>query len=286
MQPDPEDRLSQEPARSGLPKWLIAIVAVLIIIGIWYVAREEKAPPPPPVTEQTTVPPAAPAEPPQPPASDIPSPPPPAPPPTEAEPVEPEQPPLTLEESDEVLRRELSAAGQSELLAGALKEDDLVERGTAMVDSLSRGLFVQKVLPVPRPSEKFAVSESAGTLTIAPGSYSRYDEYARAVGELEVTTLVDTFNQARPLLEEAYAGLGYQPDEFDNAVVRALDRILATPVVETPPEVVPKGGIYKFADPALEQLAPIQKLLLRMGPDNAAVIKEKARQLRTALLQQ
>ena len=83
-----------------------------------------------------------------------------------------------------------------------------------------------------------------------------------------------------------YAGLGYAPQKFDNAVIRALDRILATPEVEDPPAVVPVGGIYKFADPDLEQLAPVQKLLLRMGPDNAEVVRAKAAELRAALLRE
>ncbi len=286
MQPDPADRLSSQPAKSGLPRWLIAVVAILVVVGIWYVTRQDTGPPAPPVAEAPDIKPAVPAEAPQPPAPDIPVPPPPPPPPPQSEPVAPEPPPLTLEESDEVLRRELATAGESALLVGALEQDDLVERGTAMVDVLSRGLLVQKVLPVPRPSGKFTVSDNAGTLTIAPESYARYDDYARAVDELDVPTLVASFDETRHLLEQAYAGLGYKPEDLDNAMIRALDRILATPAVDAPPEVVPVGGIYKFADPALERLAPVQKLLLRMGPENAAVVKAKARELRAALMRE
>jgi len=44
--------------------------------------------------------------------------------------------------------------------------------------------------------------------------------------------------------------------------------------------VVPaKGGGYLFADPRLEELGPVEKHLLRLGPRNALLVQEKARQL-------
>jgi hypothetical protein len=38
--------------------------------------------------------------------------------------------------------------------------------------------------------------------------------------------------------------------------------------------------MYTFADPTLEALPAGQKLLIRMGPENAAVIKAKLKELR------
>jgi hypothetical protein len=38
--------------------------------------------------------------------------------------------------------------------------------------------------------------------------------------------------------------------------------------------------MYNFADPALEARPAGQKLLIRMGPDNAATIKSKLMELR------
>ena len=44
-----------------------------------------------------------------------------------------------------------------------------------------------------------------------------------------------------------------------------------------------KGAIYLYADAQLESLGPVEKHLLRMGPRNARLLQEKARELRTAL---
>jgi hypothetical protein len=38
--------------------------------------------------------------------------------------------------------------------------------------------------------------------------------------------------------------------------------------------------MYKFADPGLESMSAGQKLLLRMGPDNAARVKAKLKAVR------
>jgi hypothetical protein len=39
--------------------------------------------------------------------------------------------------------------------------------------------------------------------------------------------------------------------------------------------------MYQFADPKLEDLSAGQKLMLRMGPTNAAIVKNKLRELRS-----
>jgi hypothetical protein len=41
--------------------------------------------------------------------------------------------------------------------------------------------------------------------------------------------------------------------------------------------------LYTYADPKLEALPAGEKLLLRMGPDNTAVIKAKLKELRAII---
>jgi len=288
VQPDPEDRLSDDTAKSSVPWLLIAIVIVLVAAGAWYFLREQQ-PETPAVSSEPAAQPArvvVTAEPPQPPAEDIPA-------VIVEQPEEfsavgsvPPPPALSLEQSDDFLRQELGDATGSQELVVALEEDNLVERASSLVDTLSRGLLVHNVLPWPRPTEKFGVIGEKDNLQVDTASYARYDDYAQDIAAVDVATLVTVFHETRPLLEQAYASLGYPAKEFDNAVIRALDRIVATPRIEYAPEVVPSGGIYKFSDPDLEALVPVQKLLLRMGPENAELLRTKARELRRALLNQ
>jgi hypothetical protein len=41
--------------------------------------------------------------------------------------------------------------------------------------------------------------------------------------------------------------------------------------------------MYQYADPKIEALSAGQKLLVRMGPDNEAIVKAKLRELRAAV---
>ncbi len=43
------------------------------------------------------------------------------------------------------------------------------------------------------------------------------------------------------------------------------------------------GGRFVFVDPRLEALGDLEKQLLRMGPRNARLVQEKARDIREAL---
>jgi hypothetical protein len=43
---------------------------------------------------------------------------------------------------------------------------------------------------------------------------------------------------------------------------------------------------YEYADPSLEQLSAGQKLLIRMGSENAAALKLKLRELRREVAKQ
>ena len=48
---------------------------------------------------------------------------------------------------------------------------------------------------------------------------------------------------------------------------------MATPDLEGDIEIVQPKVYYQFADPNVESLKPLQKQLLRMGPQNLARIK-------------
>jgi len=201
--------------------------------------------------------------------------------PAESPPALPE---MTLQTSDEAVRMALAGAGGSALLDGPLQEDELLQRGAAIIDGTSRGLVLTKILSPSRPEGKFTTVEDQGQELIDPASYDRYDDYAQAIAGVDTAALASAFHRFRPLLEEAYAQLGYAREDFDNALIRSLDVVIATPDIPGTVAVKPKGGLYVFADPALEALPSLQKQLLRMGPENRELVKQQAVALRSALL--
>ena len=58
---------------------------------------------------------------------------------------------------------------------------------------------------------------------------------------------------------------------------------IRTPQITGPIELVRPNVMYVFADPKLEALPAGQKLLIRMGADNATVVKAKLMELRAII---
>ncbi len=283
MQADSEDRYTDDQPRAGLPKLPIALVVLAILIGVIWYFTGEKAPEPaaPPAAVTPAAPPApVPAEPA--PAPDIPAEEPA--PQVAAEPNEPPPAPLTLEDSDPVVREVVTPALQAPVYEQALRQQDLLERSTALIDAAAGGSILRKVLPLPPIEGKFSVNEVAGKAVVDPASYQRYDAYAEAIDDLDPEQLAAAFHRFRPLLEQSYSALGYKPDDLDNALIRALDRVIAAPVLDEPPVVEKDVTTYKYADPNLEQQSSMAKQLMRMGPENERKVQAKAKALRAALL--
>lgn len=280
-----EDRLDGDGGRRGFPVARVILVLAIIVAGflLW---RSMGDKPVEVVSEPVAVEEVAFEPPPLPPAEDIPPRPQPVVEAAAEAPVEPPPPLPPLTESDDIVRAQMSAAGVGGELAPLEQQQNLIQQGTALIDGLSRGVVLRKLLPLDPPEEAFTAVEEGDRMYMNPASYQRYDGYAETIASLDTATMVESFHTLRPLYEEAYGQLGLNPDDFDNALIRALDRVLATPEIEEPIALTRKSVMYKYADPQLEQLTPMQKQLLRMGPDNIRRIKEQARALREGLLSQ
>ena len=169
-------------------------------------------------------------------------------------------------------------------LAPVLDNQDLLARAAGLIDATSQGRMFHQVLKLPPPEEKFAVIEVDGAAYIDPDSFQRYDAYAQAVAAVDPDAVATVFHDFRPLLEEAYAALGYEGAEMDNALVRALDQVIAAPTLEEPARLERDITTWHYVDPELEKLPSLTKQLLRMGPENQAIIQAQARAIREALL--
>ncbi|MHA7815525.1 MAG: DUF3014 domain-containing protein [Pseudohaliea sp.] len=301
MQANQNDRAGHSAnRRNGGSPVLVTAAALVIVAGIaWLVLAPDEAPPEEPAT--TVVPETPDPTPPrvaEPVAPDIPER------PVEAEPepeqpagepdepasepgapAEPEEPPLTLDNSDPLVRDTLAPYATEGLPAQLLGHSNLLERTVAAVDAVRRGVVPGKVFNLPKPEGTFRVQQVGGRTVIDPASYRRYDPMVDAIVATPVEPLAEAFQSFRPLLETAYGALGYAPNKVDNALVAALDRIIALPVPAGELEVMKVEAVYAYVDEDLEGMKPLDKLLLRTGPDNLQRLQDHARELRRALLE-
>ena len=194
--------------------------------------------------------------------------------------------PLSREEGDALLLQQLAATGMNSTLNKLISSERPLDISAALIDGLGRGLILRKIIAPNPPNQAFSVAKEGSILYMDSANYARFDSFADTVSSLNSDNLVETFHTLRPLYEGAFSRLGLDPDDFDNAVMRTLDLILATPEITEPIALKPKSVVYIYADPALESLPSLQKQLLRMGPDNIRRIKQQAQTLRDDLLVQ
>jgi hypothetical protein len=178
----------------------------------------------------------------------------------------------------------LAAVSSNPLFRRALALEDFGRRCAVAIDNLREGVSPRRPLDFLAPARPFTVSRrSDGELTVAPESYGRYDAFGDAVGSVDAAALARAYRALRPALREAYRALGYPDASLDGAVVRALQRIEAAPVIDGDLPVVDAKGVYVLADAKLEGLPEVEKHLLRMGPRNTRLLQAKAREILAAL---
>src|SRR5262249_41954725 len=117
-----------------------------------------------------------------------------------------------------------------------------------------------------------------------PRSYQRYHALTEAVASIDARGAASLYATLKPRIEEAGRELGLRDAPFDRTLERAIVLLLETPVRSGPARLRQHGGVgFAFANPDEENLAPAQKQLLRMGPDNARVVQAKLRDIALAL---
>jgi Protein of unknown function (DUF3014) len=294
MRADPEEYVPPDTRRSRVPVvellLAVALIAGLLIFWFWTDTQDKQKPA---ATVAEAPPVAVAASPPELPATpDIPQ---------RTEPVTAVVPdatgmvadaepatatPLTPQEGDALLRQQLAAAGAKPILLKMLSEQQPLEVSAALIDGLGHGVILRKFLSGSLHSEAFSVVTQDDGIYMSPTSYLRYDAFADAIAALDIGVLVNAFHMLRPVYEQTYEYLGLNPDDFDNAVIRTLDMVLATPEIGEPIALQTKSVMYLYASPSLESLPEVQKQLLRMGPDNIRRIKQQAQLLRDGLLAQ
>ena len=178
-----------------------------------------------------------------------------------------------LDDSDAYFLLEIGAAF-GPAIESLLKREAVIDRLVTTVDNLPRGKLADNIRPVGRLGEAFAVGTGEDdTIVLGIDSYARYDALVAQIYYADLDAVYDMYRRFYPLFQKSYERLGYPDAYFNDRLVEVIDHLAATPMPEEPIVLVRPNVLYEFADPDLEALSSGQKLLLRMGPNNAATIK-------------
>jgi len=191
-------------------------------------------------------------------------------------------PPLAA--SDEAMREALAGTLDERSISDLVISKDIARRIVATVDNLPRRKASTQLLPLKAPARQLAISRKGERVTLSGANYARYVPYVKLAQAVDAKRLVALYVRFYPLFQQAYEELGYPKKYFNDRAVEAIDDLLAAPDVDGPVALVQPKVVYEFADPELEELSAGQKLLIRIGPQNAAAIKAKLREVRHELV--
>lgn len=189
-----------------------------------------------------------------------------------------------LNDSDSFVAEKISELSSGTSLLGYLVDEQLVRRAVVLVENISRGQYPQTALPYKPIVEDMQVSSDDGRLfTMEAASYTRFDAAVAAFVALDTEQTVWLYRLLSPLLQQAYAEIGFRDAEFEQALIKAIDAVLSAPEIEGPFQLVKPSVMYLYADTRLEELANMNKQLIRLGPENSARLKAKLREFKQAL---
>lgn len=190
-----------------------------------------------------------------------------------------------LDRSDADVRAAAAEALGEGPVEAFLIPQQIVRRLVATINSLDGDPVPMRVRSVPRIPEALVVQRNGKRMTLDPANAERYEAFVSAMQAVDTRTLVAVYRRYYPLFQQAYEQLGYPGHYFNDRVIEIIDHLLRTPQVEGPIELSQPKVLLLYADPALERRSSGQKLLIRMGPDNAKAVKDKLREVRAVLAQ-
>jgi hypothetical protein len=242
--------------------WLIPVFAVLGA-GIWYFSPNgQKVSEPPPQAAS-----------PQPPPIRYPI----------ETPARTEEPLPPLSESDGPVRDAFRA-----LIGKNLEKffpiDAIIHRTVATIDNLPRDRVSLRLMPVKRVPGLVVTTGTGENLALSTQNATRYRPYVRLAEAVPTDALIAIYKRFYPLVQEQYENLGYPGKYFNDRLVEVIDHLLEAPDLQGRVLLSQSRVLYEFSDPKLERLSAGQKILLRMGRENALRVKAKLQEIRQAVV--
>ncbi len=201
----------------------------------------------------------------------------------EAPPAPPAPPLPSLAKSDSFVFDAIAGLVGNKSLMKVFRTEKIIKHIVATIDNLPGRRAPMSVMPIERAHSSFIVAGPEDDLTLSPMNAARYTPYVKVAEAIDAKKLVDLYVRLYPLFQEAYEKLGYPKKYFNDRMMVALDDLLEAPDLKGPVKLVQPNVFYQFADPDLEARSIGQRILMRIGSKNEAILKAKLREIRKEL---
>ena len=151
------------------------------------------------------------------------------------------------------------------------------------VDNLPREHVPSQLRITRGVPELLRVKKEGETITLDPSNYERYDRIISYVEKMDARKIGRLYAKFYPLLQRTYEETGFPEERFHDRVLAALDDMMDAPRPTGPIRLVQPKVLYRFEDDHLESLSAGQKIMIRVGPDNAARLRKVLARVRAAI---
>ncbi len=197
----------------------------------------------------------------------------------------PPKPLPPLADSDPSLSESLSGVfGRA--LDPFLVPKNIIRHTVVTIDNLPRKKTAVQMWPVkPIGGEVLAKGEGE-EMTLDAGNYARYEPVIKILQNTDTAQVATLYKQYYPLFQEAYVSLGYPRRLLQRSAGRG-DRSSARDARRSGPDQAQAAERqFRVRRCRARSLSSGQKTLIRMGSANAAIVKDKLRELRKAIAKQ
>lgn len=191
------------------------------------------------------------------------------------EPERPEVEPLpSLNNSDSAVLTRLAGLEMGASLLRLLTPDDIIRKFVVFTYNAAQGELPQVDYPLRGVEGDVVVEEIDDNLyQMLPATHRRFDNLIDTLVALEPEQAMSVYRALRPLFQEAYAELGLGSGNFDAVLVQAIDQIMTAESATGPFQLIKPSVMYVYAESRIEDMSPVAKQLLRLGPENTEKLK-------------
>jgi hypothetical protein len=204
--------------------------------------------------------------------------------------VEPEPVLPSLDESDAWIQEKLPTYTWRKELLKLVINQDMIRRFVVFTDNFSQGNLAYEHSPLIKPNTKFLANEIKNGATSDwkwdESATRRFTLYVDLLRSFDSETLVQWYFEMKPLIDQAYAELGYPDDNFTDVLHEAITKVLDMEIPKESLDLVRPSVMFRYKDAEVEALDDADKLLLRLGKENLLVIKSVLLEINERLARQ
>ena len=188
-----------------------------------------------------------------------------------------------LEESDSSVEEALSALIGKAAFEKLFQPTELIRRLVVSIDNAKEPLLPLDLIAFRTVSQSLKIRKKEDQFFLDPLNFQRYTPYVKLAENTNLKKAAEIYFHFYPLFQSAYLELNPH-GHFNDRLIEILDHLISTPPTSEIVELISLNKAYHFSDPNLEHLSVTQKILIRMGPSNAEIVKAKLRSLRNIII--